>query len=197
MKNKITNSYLAGILIGIACGVYCSVDNKYMGAFLFALGLCAILRLGFILYTGRIHLLFIQNSIGGPLQYLIVFLFNALGVATISALCNVTGINPASVAEYKLSLSISHVFCASIICGILMTLAVVLYNKDTNPVLTIMCIATFILVGGEHCVANVFYIFNDLICLNPIAYVFIVVNVFGNTIGSIIFYYLLSKKEEL
>lgn len=194
MKNKITNSYLAGILIGIACGVYCSVDNKYIGTFLFALGLCAILRLEFILYTGRIHLLFIQNSVGSPLQYLIVFLFNLLGVVTISTVCSVMGIHPVSIAEYKLSLSIPHVFCASIICGVLMTLAVVLYNKDTNPILTIMCIATFILIGGEHCVANVFYVFNDLIHFNLIAYIFILVNVFGNTIGSIIFYHLLNIK---
>lgn len=186
-----SKSYLAGILIGISCGLYCSIENKYLGAILFALALCSILRLELTLYTGRIHNLFDTIKQDGWIcalfSYTIVFTLNLLGVLIISLLCDTMSIDWTNIALYKMSLSPIHVFCSSIICGALMTLAVLLYKKDTNPILTIMCISTFILIGAEHCIANIFYVSKELLAGNFLAVQFIALCAFGNSIGSILF----------
>lgn len=155
------------------------------------MALCSILRLELSLYTGKIHYLFDIIKQDGWIHtlfsYAIVFTLNFLGVLTISLLCNAMSIDWTNIALYKMSLSPIHVFCASIICGALMTLAVLLYKKDTNPILTIMCISTFILIGAEHCIANIFYVSKELLDGNFLAIQFIVLCVFGNSIGSILF----------
>ena len=186
-----SKSYLAGILIGISCGLYSSIESKYVGTILFALALCSILRLELSLYTGKIHNLFntIEQDgwISALFYYVIVFVSNLLGVLTISLLCDAISIDWTNIALYKMSLSPIHVFCASIICGTLMTLAVLLYKKDANPILTIMCISTFILIGAEHCIANIFYVSKELLVGNFLAIQFIALCAFGNSIGSILF----------
>lgn len=158
---------------------------------MFALALCSILRLELSLYTGKIHSLFnaVEQDgwISALFYYVVVFVTNLLGVLTISLLCDITSIDWTNITLYKMSLSPIHVFCASIICGALMTLAVLLYKKDTNPILTIMCISTFILIGAEHCIANIFYVSKELLTGNFLAVQFIALCAFGNSIGSILF----------
>ena len=43
------------------------------------------------------------------------------------------------------------------ICGLFMYIAVSMY--ETKPIVTSMCVAAFILVGANHCVADMFYLF--------------------------------------
>lgn len=42
-------------------------------------------------------------------------------------------------------------------CGILMYIGVNLFNKQSNPIYAAMPVATFILSGFNHCVADMFY----------------------------------------
>lgn len=155
------------------------------------MALCSILRLELSLYTGKIHYLFDIIKQDGWIHtlfsYAIVFTLNLLGVLTVSLLCDMMSIDWTNIALHKLSLSPIHVFCASTICGALMTLAVLLYKKDTNPILTIMCISTFVLIGAEHCIANIFYVSKELLAGNFLAVQFIALCAFGNSIGSILF----------
>ena len=66
-----------------------------------------------------------------------------------------------------------------IVCGVLMYIAVKVF-KDM-PYLTIMCVAAFILLGANHCVADMVYMF--LSGVNWSAFVSILFTTLGNIIG--------------
>ena len=57
MKNKhlsfFADGIMSGVLLCIGCAVSLSVDSKIVGAFLFSLGLFAIITFKFGLYTGK------------------------------------------------------------------------------------------------------------------------------------------------
>ena len=59
--NGILKSFLAGVAIALGGYVYLSCENKYVGAFLFSVGLLTVLYFGLNLYTGRIGYVFSQN----------------------------------------------------------------------------------------------------------------------------------------
>lgn len=50
-------SVLAGVMIGLAGVVNLSVDNKFLGAFLFSFGLITVIARGLYLYTGKIGMI--------------------------------------------------------------------------------------------------------------------------------------------
>ncbi len=57
MKKRIAEfikSIAAGIMISIGGAAFLSCENRYVGAFLFCVGLISVVALGFNLYTGKI-----------------------------------------------------------------------------------------------------------------------------------------------
>lgn len=56
-KNKwlsfLADGMLSGLMIGIGCVVSMSCENRYLGAFLFSLGLFCIVQFQYGLYTGK------------------------------------------------------------------------------------------------------------------------------------------------
>ena len=61
---------LAGMMIALAGTVNLSVDNKYLGSFLFSFGLITIIIQDWWLYTGKVGVL----EIPGDIDYLLVTL---------------------------------------------------------------------------------------------------------------------------
>lgn len=51
---EIRRSIAAGVCIGIGCIAYLSVDNRYVGAFLFSIGLMAVCVFRLNLFTGKV-----------------------------------------------------------------------------------------------------------------------------------------------
>lgn len=185
---KMNNYYLsilAGIVIGIGCLAY-SKHTNYMGAFLFSLGLCTVIELKLWLYTGKIHKLKLNFKILG------VFICNFIGISIISFISKCMNITYQAISEIKLNKSLTEMFFCAIICGILMTIAV----EIKKPLFSIMCVMSFILIGSEHCIANVFYLSNELFTFNLKAWSLLFVNLIGNTIGSKLFYYLLKGAKQ-
>lgn len=60
--------------------------------------------------------------------------------------------------EIKVDDSLGSLFLLGIFCGALMYIAVEGYKQTKNPVILFMGVATFILCGFEHCIADMFYI---------------------------------------
>ena len=177
-------------MIGMGGFVYLSVENKYIGAFLFALGLLTIISKGYNLYTGKIYDLSLNyHSIIEKVDMLV---YNFIGSYFIAGgIVRVIGIRTDELWLNKLDKGFFEVFFLSVICGVLMYLAVTLYRKEQNPLYVIMPIMVFILSGCEHCIANIFYWSlhtNPMITLEIPLY--ILVNILGNSLGSIIFYQL-------
>ena len=80
METVLKKSILAGMAISLGCLGYLSVDNKYLGAFLFSIGLISICSNGWYLFTGRVCFVDILED---PLHLIIVWGGNLLGCLAI------------------------------------------------------------------------------------------------------------------
>lgn len=185
MNNKLNtfiNAILAGICIGIGCNIYLSCDNKYIGSALFSVGLITIITFGFNLYTGKVGYI-ISNGVKYITNVLIILFGNIIG-------CILFGILfPSDVASnmcfIKLSMDLITVTYKSIMCGILMFIAVDSYRIKKNFLLTFLCIPTFILSGYEHSIADIVYLTMGGV-FSPISIKFIIIVILGNAIGGML-----------
>ena len=145
---------LAGIMIGIGVIAKTVVEDPYLGAFLFSLGLLSVFELQLNLFTGKVGFKEISWKDKG-----IIFLGNALGMAFIIVLyCNTPGFIASiqSAAAVKFAKPWYAVFAQGIICGMLIHTAT---RAKINKIITILCIMIFILIGAEHCIADLTYIY--------------------------------------
>ena len=171
MLSRIPAAVSAGIFISLGATVSLATENPIVGAFLFTIGLCAVLVFGVDLFTGKCSYLVNSDS---PLSYscylLIVWLGNLIGCSIVAVLLRSTSFlvkYQEKISELllrKLSLPFFDVFIFGIFCGALMYIAVDGFNrcKESNPLLGSTCyvlaVVTFILCGFEHCVADMFYL---------------------------------------
>ena len=185
----------AGICIGIGGTVYLMCQSKLLGAFLFAVGLCAILIVGMCLYTGMVGYLFSNKPIY-ILKLVTVWCGNFVGTATVALLMRSTRAASAiiaaaeSVSAAKLADGPISLFILGIFCGILMFLGVDSFKKywqtkDFAAIfMPVICVAVFILAGFEHCIADMFYFVaagKTLECIPALLMITL-----GNSLGGVI-----------
>ena len=185
MNNKFQifiRSILAGICIGIGCNIYLSCDNRYIGAALFSVGLISIITFDFNLYTGKVGYI-VTNGIKFTVDVFIILLGNIVGCILLGMLF--PSELAAGICFAKLSTDLLIIFYKSIMCGILMFVAVDSYTINKNFILTFLCIPTFILSGYEHSIADIIYFIMGRILTLQTA-IFIVVAILGNAIGGMI-----------
>ena len=182
MRNNLytfIRSLLAGICIAIGCNVYLSCDNKYFGSILFSVGLISILYMGFNLFTGKIG--YIQQV--GLINIIVILIGNIVGCFIIGTLYYSE--KAEILFEQKLQLCTSDIIINSVMCGLIMYMAVSMYNSNNNIIPVIMCVSVFILSGYEHSIADITYcIMGRTFTLQSIYFLTIVV--IGNTIGGMI-----------
>lgn len=186
-------SIFAGIMIGIAGTVYLRVDNNIVGSFLFSIGLLVICMYGMNLYTGKIGYIFI-NSFNYIYELLITIAGNFIGTFLVAKLVLLTRFKDVSdkaleIVNLKLNDNLFSIFILSILCGVLMYIAVNNYKKINNEIgkysCIFMCVMVFILCGFEHSVANMYYIsVANLLSLKSLLYILIMI--LGNSVGSIL-----------
>lgn len=185
-------SILAGLMIALAAGIYLVVGGP-LGAFLFSLGLLTILWFQFYLFTGKAGLL-IQNKIS-PFELFKIYLGNFVGCGAGSMVLLGSGlavVEPAAaIIANRISNSwIENIFLG-IICGILMYIAVTVY--DSAPYVTIMCVSIFILFGANHCIADMVYMCLAATSETIAPMITAIINTtIGNVIGASIIPYSLS-----
>lgn len=187
-------SFLAGILISIGGTVFLSTESKYLGAFLFAIGLFFIVECGFKLYTGAIGYL-LSNNKHDNFMLIFILIGNLIGTLFTSLILHFTRIfdtistKAKAMVDIKLNDNLFSILILSIMCGILIYLGVDTFKKSNNNfskvMAIILCVWVFIISGFEHCIANMFYIsIADMWSLKAILYVLIMV--VGNSIGGIL-----------
>ena len=187
------NSILAGMLIGIGVISNTLSENKYIGALLFSLALLAIIDMKLQLYTGQI-VFFLERK--NPIEYyILILLYNSLGSLISIFLAIITRNNDntlsnklVDIANYKFSRSYLTLFVCGLLCGVLIFIAV--YSK--NIIIVILCIMSFILCGYEHCIADIPFLVLNFSKQNLIKEVLIVL---GNSVGSIVTYWLIKHKK--
>lgn len=194
MKNLLKTLYsafLAGICIGIGGTVFLSVENRVVGAFLFATGLTMIVTAKLNLFTGKVGYALIN-----PPSYLgtlgLIWLGNFAGTAAIALLMRLTRspIDSMAMCMVKTGDSPLSIFILSIFCGALMYLAVNGYKSIPDAfgkyIVVILGVMAFILCGFEHCVANMFY-FTLAGAWNVKSFLYLLIMTAGNSVGSLLF----------
>ena len=135
------------------------------GAVFFCLGLFSICTFGFDLFTGKVGYVFQR-----PLSYtgfvLSVWVGNLAGAVLVGCAVRATriagiGERAAALCQVKLEDGLGSIFLLSVLCNILMFIAVDGFHNNPHELgkyLGILLgVVGFILCGFEHCVANMFY----------------------------------------
>lgn len=157
---------MTGFAIGLGGTVYLSCENKYLGAFLFGLGLFVILSFDFALFTGKVGYA-VENKPSYVTDLALIWLGNLIGTAVFGVMIAHTRAgeslknSAAAICETKLSDGLLSILILAFFCGMLMFIAADGYKRITNQagqmLAVFLPVMVFILSGYEHCVANMFY----------------------------------------
>jgi formate/nitrite transporter FocA (FNT family) len=205
-----------GFLIGLAGWISLNApgDPVWLKSFLFAVGLFAVLATGGKLYTGVCgHLL---DDLKSPKDTgtrfrdaLIVWLGNLAGAFSVSLLYTAKTYSAAHMTMFgneglmtvsggKYGEPLYELFFGGIVCGVLICFAVDVWNNKAELPeadnfmkisAVIMAVMAFILSGAEHCVADMYYVFQAGFVADGA--LLIVIVTLGNTVGGLIMRWLL------
>ena len=194
MKSKIeliNKSIGASILIGLGDYALLKLGNP-IGPILFTLGLLGVCYMGLNLFTGKCGFI-IEDKIKF-LDLMIILIINLIAgylLGLIFSLCDVDVYKNAIDKVNSWSFSLSF-FIKSIMCGIIMYIAVYIYRKKSTLGI-IFGIPLFIFSGFQHCIANII-----TLGVARTIHSSIILAIIGNFIGSLIMWYLskdLKKKK--
>lgn len=167
---------MSGILSGVIITLCCLVCNKVgglAGACLFSFGLMTICIAQYDLYTGKVG--FLATKKIKLERVLEIFYQNAIG-------CLLVGwIYPYNIEYTAPNMPIEQMFALSIICGALMALGILLFQKTRKLIFPAMVVVIFIMSGALHSIATMGYLalasapIQDWMCVIPIA--------IGNALG--------------
>lgn len=174
--------FIAGLLI--ALGGYANMKvGGALGAFLFSLGLLSVIRFKTPLYTGMVS----DLKKYGPAMFDVIF-YNMIGALFLAGFVLWQGgIDSQVNILAKLDKTFPMILFDSFICGLCVSIAV----KSKSVYMTILAVALFVICGGEHCVADVYYFIASGIA-NLEALRLVVIAILGNTLGGLLF----AKVEE-
>lgn len=208
----IKKAITSGIMIAMGVFAFLSCDVKYVGAFLFSLGLFCVCEYKLNLFTGMIGYAIENTKANGSkaiLDLLKVLLFNIIGIAGTCVFLSFTAgqdvIDKATnIVETSVTLNLMQLLIKSIMCGIIMLIAVDRYkncNGMAKYIAVFVGIPVFILSGYYHSIAYVGYLTLGICGGNlssnvtaPKIIVVILLAVIGNAIGSILMRFLTTSK---
>ena len=186
-KELINKSIGAAVLISLGNYALLKLGNP-IGPVIFALGLLGVCYMNQNLFTGKCGFL-IENKIPvlDLLLILIVNLITGYALGYIYSYLDADVVNNAvsKVATWNISKTF---FVKSVLCGVIMYIAVYMYKKGT-PLGIIYGIPLFIFCGFQHCIANIITL--------GVAKTFdmsILICILGNFVGSLLMWYV-SKDE--
>ncbi len=186
---------MAGIMIGIGGTIFLTLDNKIIGSFLFGIGLFMIVTRTLNLYTGKVGYI-VENPPKYLLQVGVTLIGNFIGTFVVGYILKYTRIydiiqtKVTNLCNIKLSDDLISVFILSLLCGLLMFLAVDGYKQGKDELAkylsVFLSVMVFILCGFEHSIANMFY-FSLASMLNGKVAIYLLVMILGNGVGGILF----------
>lgn len=188
-KIELINKSIAASLL-ISLGNYALLKlGEPIGPIIFALGLLGVCYMGLNLFTGKCGFLF-QDKIK-IIDLLLILIVNLISGYLFGLIFSITDpiiMKNAIIKVKTWELSIAF-FLKSILCGIIMYIAVYMYKKNT-PLGIIYGIPLFIFCGFQHCIANIITM-GAARKLHPS----IIICILGNYIGSLFIWYI-SKDNE-
>ena len=198
LKNSLV-TLLLGILAGIAISIggiaFLASPSKAVGAIFFCVGLFMVCALNLNLFTGKVTTALDEKPIF-ILKLIIIYIGNLLGAVLVGYLLRATRLGTSlvssveAVATTKINDSFLSIFILGIFCNVLIYLAVYGFKNFENSVFRMMAlmfgVSVFVLVGFEHCVANMFY-FSFANMWSTEAIMCLLATTLGNIIGGLFF----------
>ena len=185
----INKSIGAALLISLGNFALLKLSNP-IGPVIFSLGLLGVCYMGLNLFTGKCGFL-IQDKIKIT-DLLLILVFNLIGgylFGLVFSVIDSTVFENALIKVDTWSFSLAF-FIKSILCGIIMYIAVYMYRKGT-PLGILFGIPLFIFCGFQHCIANIITL--------GVARTFswtITICILGNFLGSLFMWYLSREIEQ-
>ncbi len=193
MIRRLTDGLSAGLLISIGGCVFlaCAGEGmKWLGAILFAVALLCICFKGYALFTGKVGYLVADHSGSNLRVVLSSLLGNAVacvGVGLlIAAAMPALGATAASICSAKLEQTVLSTLVRSVLCGVLMYMAVSIFREKNTIAGIVFCVPVFILAGFEHSIANLFY-FGAARMLSLASAGYLCLVILGNAVGGMLF----------
>ncbi|MBP3436738.1 MAG: formate/nitrite transporter family protein [Clostridia bacterium] len=199
LKREVIKGFLAGLCIALGGAVYLASDIKFVGAIFFSVALLTICYFGFSLYTGKVGNL-VHHHKGSDLGALFAGLLgNLLGCVVFGTLVRfglpALAAKAETLSAAKLGETGPEALIRSFFCGVLMFVAVWIFQNKKTVLGIFICIPVFILSGFEHSVANMFYFATGAsYSLQTLLYTLLLV--LGNSLGSWVIPALLLAVEE-
>ena len=186
---------LAGISIALGGLVFLSVENRVMGAALFTVGLFTVCTMGFNLFTGKACYLF-DNDKAYAMTLPVIWLGNLVGTGLTALCAGLTRSSPGLterarvLCQAKLNDSMLSLFFLGLLCNIFIYIAVEGYKNNPHELgkylSLIFGVMVFILVGTEHCVADMFYFWMAGVWSGRAVAAILVITL-GNVAGGVLF----------
>lgn len=186
LKNNIKKSVLASWLIAIGVYGLLQTSNSIISILLFSFGLYSICVLQLNLFTGKCG--YIEEI--SIIQLLIILVTNAFS-SYILGLCFSLNKNIQIAAQEKILFwnndSLILTCLKSFFCGVIMFIAVHIFNKHKQPYGIFLGVPLFLICGFYHSIANI----TILGCAQAFDIIKILIWITGNWIGSYFTYRLL------
>ena len=196
---------MAGVIVGLGGTVLLTVENTYLGSFLFAGALFIILSLEYDLFTGQVGYFFYKERKPYAIHLLIVLLGNLVGTFLTAMLIRATRLGPHLIeivqlkTHVKMNDSFLSLFILGLLCNMFVTNATHQFKYNPYQVGKYMAIfvsiMTFALSGYEHSIADSFFFFLGGEYNWDVLRVFLTV-LFGNIVGGLIIPTLALKYDE-
>ena len=184
---------LAGISIALGGVVFLALDNKVIGAAMFAVGLFTVCTMNFNLYTGKVCYVF-DNDVKYALYLPVMWVGNLAGTGLVALAVSLTrnaeafAAKAADMCRVKTDDSLVSLFFLGLLCDIFIYIAVEGYKSIPHQVgkylAIIFGVMVFILAGTEHCVADMFYFWMG--GWSGRAVVCVLVITLGNSVGGVL-----------
>lgn len=190
----IADGILAGFILCVSCAVNMTAGSP-LGAFLFSLGLFAIITFKFGLYTGKAGYMAVNPPSYIP-EVALTLLGNFAGTAIGGTLLRFTRFgadlteSAVKIMSAKAGDSVLSVFLLAFFCGVLMYIAVdgskrLREEKNFTGALfvVVMPIFVFITCGFNHSIADMGYFFLSGCSGGVKSLVYLLIVVLGNAVG--------------
>ncbi len=193
MLHNFIKAIVAGLCISIGGVVYLSLESHIAGAFLFSIGLVTIYTFDLNLFTGKVCYL-PEKGLRYLPEVAAVLAGNTLSTVGMGTLLRTTRL--AKLVPYtqdmvsaKLSDTLGSTLIVAVLCGFLMSIAVLGYHKIKDGtgryLVLILPVMVFILAGFEHSIADLFY-YSFAGAWGAKALLYIILIILGNLAGGLI-----------
>lgn len=202
----IIDGILSGFTLGVGGMVSFSSDNRYVGAFLFSLGLFTIVQFRYGLFTGKVGYI-VNREPAYILEVLVTLIANGIGTLFAALLLRQTRFFTSPVTgmeqtiEERVSAAVDgkihddplSIFVLALFCGMLMFTAVEI-NRQCRAkgnfvgalFGVVFPVVVFIICGFNHCVADMFYYFFCGCPDVPAAVLYFTLAILGNAAGGML-----------